>query len=41
MAADDKRAVQFEEFRKQLVGGERGMISVENKKMLRFCKNLF
>ena len=34
MATDDERAVQFEEFIKQLISSERGAISVENKKML-------
>ena len=41
MATDDERAVQFEEFRKQFVSSETAIISAENKKMLKFCKNLF
>ncbi len=41
MATDDERAVQFKEFRKQLISSERGAISVENKEMPGCCKNLF
>ena len=41
MATDDEQAVQFEEFRKQLISRERGVNSVENKKMVSGCKNLF